>query len=217
MAFCTSCGTTLDPAARFCTKCGATVAGASAPAPAAAQRIATGTTAATPQGGGALKIILIVFGVIVVLGVLSVAGVLIAARMFIHHTRVSTSGEHSRVETPFGTVETSGDAMDVAKSLGVDVYPGAKGLPGGSAVSFGNFKTASAEFETTDSPEQVQDFYKARFPRSNVNVSDEGGRTMVFMGTKGMTTIVIEPRGGKTHIQISQVNGVNTGGQSEPK
>jgi hypothetical protein len=28
---------------------------------------------------------------------------------------------------------------------------------------------------------------------------------------------VIEPRSDKTHIQIAQVGGVNSGGQSEPK
>jgi hypothetical protein len=221
MAFCTSCGANLEPTTRFCTKCGtANPSVAAMPATGAQARPAQpGAATPAPQAtsSSALKIILIVFAVIVVLGVISVVGMLIAARMFIHRTRVEQRGNHARVETPFGTVESSADAGDIAKNLGVDVYPGAKGLPGGSAVSFGNFKSATAEFETDDSPDKVVEFYKSRFPRSNVSVNDQGGQTLVFMGSKGMTTIVIEPRSDKTHIQIAQVSGVNSSGQPEPK
>jgi len=220
MAFCTSCGATLEPASRFCTKCGAANPSVTAtPAAGVQARPAQpgAPTAQSASSSNALKIILIVFAVIVVMGVVSVVGMLFAARMFIHRAHVETRGNHARVITPFGTVESSADAGDVAKNLGVDVYPGAKGLPGGSAVSFGNFKSATADFETDDSPDKVVEFYKSRFPRSNVSVNDQGGQTLVFMGSKGMTTIVIEPRSDKTHIQIAQVGGVNSGGQSEPK
>src|SRR5689334_10029278 len=106
MAFCTSCGATLEPTSRFCTKCGAANPSVSATPAAGVQARPAQTGVPTAQTAGsssALKIILIVFAVIVVLGVVSVVGMLIAARMFIHRARVETRGNHARVVTPFGT------------------------------------------------------------------------------------------------------------------
>ena len=89
MAFCTYCGSTMDPNSHFCTKCGkqvsAAVTGTAAtPAaspvtppqsytpPAAAQ---TYNPQAQPKsGGGAMKIVLIVLGVLVAIGRLGIIG-----------------------------------------------------------------------------------------------------------------------------------------------
>ena len=66
MAFCNSCGASLDPSTRFCNKCGAAVL-ASTPVPNAAMASSTVPVGTVPapaaQGGGALKVILIVVGV----------------------------------------------------------------------------------------------------------------------------------------------------------
>ena len=68
MAFCNSCGATLDSGAKFCNKCGTTQPGA-----AAASVTPAGTApASTQKSGSALKIILIVVAVIVVLGILAI-------------------------------------------------------------------------------------------------------------------------------------------------
>ena len=53
MAFCTSCGATMDPSASVCPACGKAVGGAAAPAPAAAAAPAQ----SAPKSGGALKVI----------------------------------------------------------------------------------------------------------------------------------------------------------------
>ncbi|HKW26061.1 MAG TPA: hypothetical protein VJN48_09780, partial [Terriglobales bacterium] len=83
--------------------------------------------------------------------------------------------------------------------------------------NMGSMSTVTAQFETPDSPELVEAFYKARFPRSNINVSDQNQRTMVFVTpTKGMMNIVIEPQGNMTHITISNVAGVK-GLPTEPQ
>ena len=61
--FCPACGAPLPGPTAFCGKCGAPVSAAPAPAPAPAK-----------QGGGCLKIVLIVLAVVIVLGAIGTAG-----------------------------------------------------------------------------------------------------------------------------------------------
>lgn len=220
MAFCTSCGATLEGAGKFCTKCGATVTGNSGFQPtvaatssgAAAQPARAATpSAAPPAGGGALKAILIVLAVIIGIVVLAGAVIGFGAWRLMRNTRIEAGNDRARVVTPFGTVESNTNMAEALQKLGVDIYPGARQLPGGAAVSMGAMSTVTAQFETPDSPDLVEAFYKARFPRSNINVNDRNQRTLVFAAPqKGMMTIVIEPRGNMTHITISNVGGVQT-------
>ena len=216
MAFCTSCGATLEGASKFCTKCGASVTGAASATPAsgglaAAAKPAAAAPAPTapPSGGGALKAILIVVAIII--GVIVLGGAVIGFGVWriASRSHVEAGKNGARIETPFGTVESNADTSAALRKLGIDVYPGARPLPGGAAVSMGSMSTVTAQFETPDSPDLVEAFYKARFPRSNINVNDENQRSMVFVTPgKGMMNIVIEPRGNMTHIMISNVAGV---------
>ena len=217
MAFCTSCGATLEGASKFCTKCGAAQTGASSSAPATGGLAATAVkpapvapaTATPPSGGGALKVILIVVAIII--GVIVLGGAVIGFGVWriASRSHVEAGKNGARIETPFGTVESNNDTSAALRKLGIDVYPGARPLPGGAAVSMGSMSTVTAQFETPDSVDLVEAFYKARFPRSNINVSDQNQRTMVFVTPeKGMMNIVIEPRGNMTHITISNVAGV---------
>jgi|SRR5690242_1715188 len=228
MTFCTSCGATLEGASKFCTKCGAVVAGAAGATPAsggmaaaAAAKPAAATalpaTTAPPTGGGALKVILIVVAIII--GVIVLGGAVIGFGVWriASRSHVEAGKNGARIETPFGTVESNTDTSAALRKLGIDVYPGARPLPGGAAVNMGSMSTVTAQFETPDSPDLVESFYKARFPRSNINVSDQNQRTMVFVTPeKGMMNIVIEPRGSMTHITISNVAGVK-GMSTEPQ
>jgi hypothetical protein len=227
MAFCTSCGATVEGTGKFCTKCGAAVTGAGlAPSAtsgglvgAAAKPAMTSTAApATPaSGGGALKAILIVVAVIIGVIVLGGAVVGFGVWRIASRSHVEAGKNGARIETPFGTVESNTDTTAALRKLGIDVYPGARALPGGAAVSMGAMSTVTGQFETPDSPDLVESFYKARFPRSNINVNDQNQRTMVFVTPgKGMMNIVIEPRGNMTHITISNVAGVN-GATTQPQ
>lgn len=225
MAFCTSCGATLEGASKFCTKCGAAQTGASDSAPAtgglaaAAAKPAPVAPATTtpPSGGGALKVILIMVAIII--GVIVLGGAVIGFGVWriASRSHVEAGKNGARIETPFGTVESNNDTSAALRKLGIDVYPGARPLPGGAAVSMGSMSTVTAQFETPDSADLVEAFYKARFPRSNINVSDQNQRTMVFVTPeKGMMNIVIEPRGNMTYITISnvaKVKGIPTGAQ----
>lgn len=212
MAFCNSCGTNLDPGIKFCNKCGAAV---SAPAAVAA---AAGTSPPAPtQGGGSgvLKIILIVVGVFVILGVLAVSTVAFIGWRVARNLHVKQNGDHVKVETPFGSVESSKDPADVARDLGVDVYPGAQPQKNGAATAtFGGVNTASANFSSGDSVEQVSSFYKAKFPNAMVTTSDQNRCTIIQQDQKNMTTINIQAEDGQTKIQITHVSHPGTMGSS---
>jgi hypothetical protein len=213
MAFCNSCGATITPGTRFCNKCGATITASSpapagtpvTPAPAAAPAAAP---APAPAGGSsALKIILIIVAIVVGLGILSVAGF----SYFVYHVaksaRVHQQGNNVKVETPFGTVETSADTDKVAKDLGVDIYPGAKAQKeGNSSASFGSIRTVTGAFTSSDSLDKVCDFYKGKFPNAMTTTSDQNRCAIVANDQNNMVTINIEAAGDATKLQITNVH-----------
>ncbi len=213
MAFCNSCGATITPGTKFCNKCGATVT-ASSPAPAATAVTPAPATAPAPApapapagGSSALKIVLIIVAIIVVLGILSVAGV----SYFVYHVaksaRVHQQGDNVKVETPFGTVETSQDSAKVAKDLGVDIYPGAQPQKNGnSTASFGSIHTVTGAFTSSDSLDKVCDFYKAKFPNAMTTTSDQNRCAIVSNDQNNMITINIEAAGSTTKLQITNVS-----------
>ncbi len=213
MAFCNTCGTSIAPGTRFCSKCGAAIL-ASSPAPSAATPVMAGSAVpaasaspATPgQGSGALKVILIVVGVIVLLGILSAGSVAFFAWRVARHAHIRQEGDNVKVETPFGSVETTKDPDEAARNLGVDLYPGAEVLKNGAAsATFGGIHTASLNSESTDSVDKVSAFYKAKFPNAMVTTSDAGRCTIISNDHKSMITINIQAAGDKTKIQITNV------------
>src|ERR1700751_2690295 len=164
MAFCNSCGAPLTAGTRFCNKCGAAVL---VSAPASAFKEAAASAPATPvaaapaqptssQGSNALKIILSVVGVIVLMGILGVASVGFFAWRVARHAHVRQQGDNVKVETPFGTVQSTNDPQEAARNLGVDVYPGAKLLKEGTAsASFGGVHSVTVNLESSDSIDKV--------------------------------------------------------------
>lgn len=204
MAFCNSCGATVEPGAKFCPKCGKGVPAAAVPP--AAQ--------ATPpaQSSSGLKIVLIVVAVIFALGILGAGTAAFIGWRIASRTHVEQKSGNVRVETPFGTVESTDDPSAAARNLGVALYPGAKVLKGKAAdVSFGGMHSVAAQFETDDPPEKVAEFYKAQFPNANVAVSDENHYAIVSTADKNIITINIEPEDGKTTIHIANVSGKGAG------
>src|SRR5437667_443425 len=135
MAFCNSCGATLDAGTKFCNKCGAGVPAASVPA--ASTPAPTGTPA---QGGGssAVKIILIVVAVIVGLGLLTAGiGAYFVHRAYVKvrdNAHIEEKNGKVKIESPFGNLETSTDPSEAAKNTEVDLYPGAEVSKDGSAT-----------------------------------------------------------------------------------
>jgi CRISPR/Cas system CMR subunit Cmr4 (Cas7 group RAMP superfamily) len=199
MAFCNACGATLNEGTKFCNKCGAAVSGVPA---AIAQPIAPGPP---PSKGGssALKVILVIVGVIVLIGVLGMVTCGIVIHRAMKSARVSQKGDNVKVETPFGNMETSTDPKQTAKELGVEIYPGADLRKEGTAsVTFGSLHTVTANFESNDSVDKVCDFYKQKFPSAQVASSDQTHCSIVS-GDKGNSmTISVQSSGDGSRFTI---------------
>jgi zinc-ribbon domain len=212
MAFCNSCGSNLAPGAKFCTKCGAVVTGApSAPAPVASSPAIAPGPAAPRTGGSAVKIILVVVAVVVIFGILGVATLGIIGVHIARRTHFTQDGNRVKVETPFGSVDTSKDPQQMAKDLGVDIYPGAQPQADGSAIAnFGGVRTVAASFISSDPVDKVCDFYRSKFPNAQSSTSSENHCTIASTDRGNVVTITIEPSGNSTKIQISSVNKSST-------
>jgi|SRR5208283_1170330 len=212
MAFCNSCGASLVEGTRFCSKCGATILSSSpatpGPVPSAVGSVPPAPPAVTaqPSGGGALKAILIGVAAIMVVGFLLIAAIAFSAWHFAHRTHIRQEGGNVKVETPFGTVESTKDPEQAAREVGADLYPGAQILKeGANSATFGAMHTATIKSETTDSLDKVSGFYKAKFPNATVMSCDAEQCTIVANEAKNMTTINLKSTGDKTTILITNV------------
>jgi hypothetical protein len=204
MAFCNSCGAPLTAGTSFCNKCGTASSGPSAP---------IFTSAPPPPlpstGPSALKIILIVIAVIISLGILGLGSLAFIGWRIAKSAHVTQEGDHVKVETPFGSMETSKDPAQVAKDLGLDIYPGAQIQKNGTAtVTFGNMHTVAASFESSDPVDQICSFYKAKLPTASVTTSDEKRCTIVSNSNdqKNMITVNVQASGNISKLQITNVS-----------
>jgi len=210
MAFCNSCGATLNAGTKFCNKCGAAVpAGPAAPGATLSPLPPAPPYSPPPSKGGssALKIILIIIAIIVGLGIRTVGAFSFFVYRVAKSAHVSQNGDNVKVETPFGSVETSKDPEQAAKDLGVDVYPGAQLQKNGTAtMTFGSMHTVTASFETSDSVDKVCDFYKSKFPNATTTSSDQNHCSIISGDQKNMITINAQSSGDVTKIVIANVN-----------
>src|SRR5207244_8571171 len=203
MSFCNSCGAPLEPAARFCPKCGK-----GAPVSAAPSTPASAAAVKPAQASSAVKIVFIVVAVIIGFGILGMVTSAFFAWRIAKHTHIASRGDKVRVETPFGTVESTQNSDEAARNIGVDVYSGARALKSSAgAVTFGGLKTAGAEFETSDPPEKVAEFYKQKFPGAMVSTQGDDQYSIVSNEKNRVVTINIESQEGKTRINIANVTG----------
>ena len=221
MAFCNSCGSVIDAGVRFCPKCGkpTSAAGAApqgvvpppspiAPASMASAPVPQGQPVAATGGSNAVKIILIVVAVIVGIGIIGAVTVGFVIHRAISRTHIESRDGNVRVHSPFGNVETSSDPEEAAKNLGVDVYPGSTVVKGSASnMSFGKAHTAAAQFETSDSPDTVAQFYRSKYPSATFSSSEADHFSLIAGGKDNVTTITVEPEEGKTRISISRITG----------
>jgi hypothetical protein len=206
MAFCNSCGANLTQGATACSRCGAPVTGA-APPRMSPVSIGPASTTPTPGSSSGLKTALIIVAVIAVLGIFCIATLTLVGLHIAKRTRVTQEGDHVKVETPFGRVETSKDPDQAAKDLGIDLYPGAElQRDGASTATFAGIRTSTAMFESEDAPHKICSFYQSRFPNARVSTSDQNRCTIVSDTSGNVVTINVESRGDGSRLQITTVN-----------
>jgi hypothetical protein len=165
----------------------------------------------TPQANNALKIILVVVSIIVALGILGIGTTIFVVHRIAHNRHTEDRNGNVRVDTPIGTVQTTNNPDEAARSLGVDLYPSARVLQGNSAT-IGGMHTVQAEFESDDSADKVMAFYAAKFPNANVTTKDHNRYSIVSTDKNNLVTITIEPGASKTQIKIATVRGKNVTG-----
>ncbi len=183
--------------------------------PAAIPATVPATQAAPPQGSsGALKVILIVVAVIIALGILGIGTLVLVVRRVAQNSHIRNKNGNVRVETPFGTVQSTNNPDEASRNLGIDPYPGARVLKGNTAT-IGGMHTVEAEFETDDSAEKVMAFYSSKLPNANTTTKDQNQYTIVSTDNNNVITIKIEAEDTKTRIKIASVTGKNMiGGNS---
>ena len=208
MAFCTACGAPMDNTAGVCPKCGANAA---ASAPSAVSPPAT-SAMRQPAGRNALSIVLIVVAVVIAFGILATVGTVFALKRMAH--RVRTGPNSTVITTPFGSVTTDDPAV-VAQQLGVDVYPGARGIKGSATVGIGGMQVAAAKFESDAAPDKILEFYQRRYPKAAFRVVG-ANNSMVFSTDQGMVTIKVSSRGDGSLLEIARVSG-NFSGTADDK
>ncbi len=123
------------------------------------------------------------------LAMLAAAGLAAGCRVDEHKN--AGGGENVKVATPFGgiAVKTNGDVP--AGDTGIDVYPGAQPVKkDGSGhgddgavdanMSFGSFKlrVKAATYQTGDSPEKVQAFYRTALAKFGPVLACSGDRAV---------------------------------------
>jgi hypothetical protein len=196
-SFCPKCGSALPDNEQVCKSCGAAAA----------------TQAAAPDksGSSAVKIILIIVAVIFGLGILILVGGVFAVRHFVHNI-TGPDGQMS-IQTPEGKVNVNTSQTFTAAELGTDPYPGAQATRGGMKMNLPGGSMVMGSFLTSDSKQQVIDFYKAKFG-SNTAVMDTADGAIITMPKSKQESVMVAVTAnqsrdnGKTRIVITHT--INT-------
>jgi hypothetical protein len=185
---CAGCGAVLTPNMQSCSSCGTAVV---------AQPI---IEVPAKSGGGALKIVLIVVGIIVALGILGLGVIGFIGYRIAKSTHIDANGRMT-MNTPMGTITTTPVENLSAAELGVEIYPGAESTHGSARVETPNGPMVTGAFLTSDSPDQVHAFYKNKLG-SNATVSSLFGSTTLRFKINQQESV---------HVRISKNSKLNSG------
>ena len=215
-SFCTKCGAAISAETQFCTACGAPTAAAPAnpsayPAayPPAYPPAAYPPPAAAPpnSGSSAVKVILVIVGVIVGLGILGVAIFSFTVWRVARGIHVDGPNGQVTVNTPGGTFTANEAQTFTASELGTDIYPGAQSGHGSMKMDLPTGSMMTGVFVTPDSKDQVVAFYKSKFG-SGASVYDTANSALLTLNKTQQEAVMVtvtansSQDGGKTRISI---------------
>lgn len=210
MTFCTGCGKSLEDGVRFCTNCGIRVkAEGSATAPPTSTAIPAAVAAApaveptqpqlspTPSPDYSTPVAASspnsAFVVIICVILLVLIGGAVSAAMYIRNQRAPKAAAE-REEA--GQQLSSEDSY--LKALNLGSYPGATPV----AIVTLNGETVVAGFVTRDRPEQVMQYYKVRFPISELTTDTAGAHLSATLPNQQRIRIDASPQGTATQVKI---------------
>jgi len=202
--YCSKCGSEIPAGNANCNVCGASVAPAAStavPPPAMAPPVTTG------GGSSAIKIVLIIVAIVVFLGVLGLGAVGYVAWKVARAVHVNNANGEVTVNTAQGSMTANTKKSFTASELGIDIYPGAQSAEGGMRMSLPTGTMISGAFETSDSPDQVVSFYKAK-AGSDAAVMEAGEGAVITLKKSEKEAVVVtvsadsSKPGGKTQIHI---------------
>ena len=157
------------------------------------------------SGNTVLKIVLIVIAAFVLLGVIVAGAIGIGVYRLTKNVHTNSDGGVS-LSTPNGTITTGKSANVSAVELGTDPYPGASAGEGSMNMKTPNGSMVTAVYITTDSPDQVVTFYRAKLGES-VSIVQNSHGTVLSAGEKDKDNVVVTvtPEGNNTKIAILHV------------
>jgi hypothetical protein len=233
-SFCTKCGASAPPDTQFCPNCGTAMGTAAAPAAAPYQAPAGSYQPVTQQpyqpaapaaypvypnapapaptsgGGTALKIVLVIVAVFIGIGLIIAGFVAYGVYRVKQSIHVEGSGDNSKVtiNTGAGSISANTGQSYSASELGTDVYPGASKGHGGMKMDLPTGSMISAVFLTSDSKDQVLNFYKSRLG-SESSVIDTSNGAIISLKKSDTETVMVTvteqtsgDEAGKTQVAI---------------
>lgn len=165
------------------------------------------------SGSSAVKIILIVVGVIFFLGLI-VAGIVGYGIYRVAKSVHKDANGEITINTPKGAISANPNKTFTAADLGIAIYPGATQSKGGLRMTLGDKSMVTANFLTPDPPDKVMTFYKGLAgPDAQIMSTGSGGIITMQSGSNSVTVTVSQSaneNNGQTQITI-----VNTTGTSK--
>lgn len=217
-SICAKCGAELSPGTQSCTACGAPAAAGAAAVPPFQPVAASSQPVAAPAKSGsssAVKIILIIVAVIVVLFMLVVGVIAYIGYRVSRSIHINSADGQMTLQTPEGKVNLNSSETFTAAELGTDPYPGAQSTRGGMKMDLPTGSMVTGVYLTSDSKQQVIDFYKAKFG-SGAMFMESSDAAVVSMNKSQQEAVVVtitansSRDSGKTRITITHTKNTKT-------
>jgi hypothetical protein len=158
-------------------------------------------------GSSAVKIILIVVAIFVGLGLLGAGAVGFMIWRVSRAIHVNHNGDMSVSAPGGGSFSLNQNKSYSAAELGTDIYPGAGPSQGGMKMDLPTASVVTGVFTTSDSKQQVVDFYKNKFG-SDATVFDSDASAVISLKKGEKESIIVTVEGnssqnsGKTKFTI---------------
>jgi len=165
------------------------------------------------SGSSAVKIILIIVGVIFFLG-LVVAGIVGYGIYRVAHSIHKDANGQITINTPKDAISENPNETMTASDLGIAIYPGATQGKGSLRMTIAGKSMVTANFLTPDSPDKVFAFYKDKAgPNAQIMSTGDGGIITIQNGSNSVTVTVNQSaseNNGETQITIVNTTGASS-------